>query len=360
MSSLARLERLGPELDDAGADCLLVSEPSNLRYLTGFTGSNGLAVLGGAWRLFVTDFRYVEQAAEQVDSSFEHAQASGELIRWVAERLSEGEALRLGYDDGVVSVKAYERLRELLPESVELVKAGGVVERLREVKEPGEVSLIAEAARVADEAFEEVMGQGIVGRTERELALALEVAMRQRGASGPSFAPIIAAGAHGALPHAEPRDVAVREGELLVVDWGAVVDGYRSDCTRTVATGDVSGEAVLVYELVRSAQQVGIEALRAGASGFDVDRAVREVIAAAGYGERFGHGLGHGVGLVMHEDPRLSPRSGDVLVAGNVVTVEPGIYLPGRFGVRIEDLALVTDDGCELLTSVDKELRVLS
>lgn len=352
----SRVERLLGELEEAGVDCLLVGEPANLRYLTGFTGSNGVAVVGAEQRLFVTDFRYVEQAADEVDPAFERAWTQGELVRCVAERLS---GVRLGFDDGNLSVSAHERLRELLPESVELVKAGGIVERLRSVKDDGEISLIAEAARVADQAFEEVVGRGVVGRTERELALALEVAMRLRGA-GVAFEPIIAAGAHGALPHAEPRDVAVKEGDLLVVDWGAMVDGYRSDCTRTVAAGEVSDDAREVYEVLLAAQRIGVDAVRAGAGGVDVDRAVREAIGAAGYAEQFGHGLGHGVGLDVHEAPRLSWRSDDVLAAGNVVTVEPGIYLPGRFGIRIEDLTVVRDDGCEVLTRVDKELRLVA
>jgi Xaa-Pro aminopeptidase len=360
MPTPGRIERLLEKLSETGVDCLLVGWGPDLRYLTGFTGSNGLALVGRDERLFVTDFRYVEQAGEEVDPSFERAQASGELLPWVAQRLSEAGPLRLGFDDSNLSVRAYEQLRELAPEGVEPVAAGGLVAELRMVKEAGEVELIAAAARVADEAFEEVVGSGVVGRTERELALALEVEMRLRGASGPSFSPIVAAGAHGALPHAEPRDMGVEEGQLVVFDWGAVVDGYCSDCTRTVAAGEVSGEAREVYELVRSAQQVGLEAVRAGADGVEVDRAVREVIASAGYGERFGHGLGHGVGLEPHERPRLSPRSEDVLQAGNVVTVEPGVYLTGRFGVRIEDLLVVTENGCEVLTGLDRTLRVVA
>lgn len=355
-----RSERLLEELEQAGADCLLVSEPANLRYLTGFTGSNGVAVVGQQARAFVTDFRYVEQAAGEVDPGFERAQASGELLRWVAEHVSAGGATRLGFDDAHQSVREHARLRELLPGQVELVAAGGLVERLRQVKEPKEIELIAAAASLAGEAFEAVVSRGVVGRTERELALALEVAMRERGASGASFPSIIATGAHGALPHAEPRDVAVQAGELLVIDWGAVVDGYCSDCTRTLATGELDGEELEVYELVLEAQRVGVDAVRAGARAVEVDAAVRERIRAGGYGQQFGHGLGHGVGLGMHDGPALSSRSQDVLEAGNVVTVEPGVYLPGRFGVRIEDLVVVTDDGCRVLTGVDKGLRVIS
>lgn len=355
-----RIERLLGELEPAGVDCLLISGAANLRYLTGFTGSNGLAVVGERRRLFVTDFRYVEQAAGEVEASYEQAQAPGELLRGLAELLSQAAPMRMGFDDADLTVRERGRLRKLLPGEIELVEAGGLVERLRQVKEPREVELIAAAARLADEAFEAVVSRGVVGRTERELALALELAIRERGAWGPSFASIIAAGAHGALPHAEPRDVAVQAGELLVVDWGAVVDGYCSDCTRTLATGELDGEAREVYELVAEAQLAGLEAVRARARGVDVDAAVRQVIVTAGYGEQFGHGLGHGVGLETHEGPSLSTRSQDVLEAGNVVTVEPGVYLPGRFGVRIEDLVVVREDGCEVLTGLGKGLRVVS
>lgn len=356
---LGRTERLREEFEGAGIDRLLVSEPSNLRYLTGFTGSNGVAVVGEAL-LFLTDFRYVEQAAEEVDPDFERVQAPGELLRAVAERLAGAGSLRLGFDGGHLSFRDHARLRAWLPDAVELEEAGGLVERLRRVKEPGEVERIAAAARLADLALEEVLGREVVGRTERELALDLEVAMRRLGAVGPAFSPIVAAGPHGALPHAEPRDVAVSAGELVVVDWGAVVDGYSSDCTRTFATGSLAGEPVAVYELVLSAQQAGVAAVRAGASGRQVDEVVRSVIDDGGYGEQFGHGLGHGVGLQTHEEPRLSPRSDDVLAAGNVVTIEPGIYLPGRFGVRIEDLVVVGETGCDVLTGLEKGLRVIS
>lgn len=356
----ARTERLLAEFGAAGIDRLLITELSNLRYLTGFTGSSGVALAGAEELLFVTDFRYVEQAAAEVDPAFQCVQASGELVRAVAERLDEAGPLRLGFDDAHVSVRVHGRLRDLLPDAVELVATAGLVERLRRVKEAGEVERIAAAARLADEALEEVLARGVVGRTERELGLALEVAMRSRGATAPSFSPIIAAGSHGALPHAEPRDVAVRAGKLLVVDWGAVVDGYCSDCTRTLATGDLDGQAVEVYELVLAAQEAGLAAVRAGAGGREVDAVVRGVIADGGYGEQFGHGLGHGVGLQTHEEPGLSPRSDDVLEAGNVVTIEPGVYLPGRFGVRIEDLVVVGDDGCQVLTGLGKGLRVVT
>jgi Xaa-Pro aminopeptidase len=204
-----------------------------------------------------------------------------------------------------------------------------------------------------------MLERGLTGRTERAVALDLEDEMRHRGAEAPSFPSIIAAGPHGALPHAEPRDVEIEGGSLVVIDWGAIVDGYCSDCTRTVATGELDGEAVDVYRLVQRAQQAGLDAVRAGPSGREVDAAARTLIEEAGHGEEFGHGLGHGVGLEVHEAPRLAKSDESALQAANVVTVEPGVYLPGRFGVRIEDLVVVTEDGAEVLSSVGKDLITL-
>jgi Xaa-Pro aminopeptidase len=256
-------------------------------------------------------------------------------------------------------VRDHRQLRQTLPDRVELVGVDGLVERLRVVKEPEEVERIREAAKVADAAFEELMAGGLVGRTERELAFELGADMYRLGASRPSFDTIIASGPRGALPHATPRDVEVKAGELAVIDWGAELDGYCSDCTRTVATGDPGAAAREVYALVLEAQKAGLDALQAGAAARAVDSAAREVIIAGGHGEQFGHGLGHGVGLEIHEAPRLSQRSDAVLEAGDVVTVEPGVYLPERFGVRIEDLVVVTDAGCEILTSITKDLLLI-
>jgi Xaa-Pro aminopeptidase len=259
-------------------------------------------------------------------------------------------------------VRAHERLRELLGSRWELVGATGLVGRERAVKEDGELAAIAAACELADEALRQVLDAGLAGRTEREVAFELETAMRRLGAEEPSFPSIVAAGAHGALPHAQPRSVEIGRDVLVTIDWGARLDGYCSDCTRTYATGEsISGQAREVYELVRSAQLAGLEALRAGPSGRAVDGAARAVIDAAGQGANFGHGLGHGVGLDIHEAPRLSRTAPEEpLLAGNVVSVEPGVYLPGALGVRIEDLAVVRDSGCEILTGLPKELTVVS
>jgi Xaa-Pro aminopeptidase len=353
-----RSQRLLELLPAAEVDLLLITALLNVRYLTGYTGSNGLALLGPETRVFTTDFRYVEQAAAEVDPSFDRRREQQELVEGIADLLPPGQ-LRLGFDDADVTVRQHVRLRELLPERVELVPAGGLVERVRAVKTPDEIERIRAASVAADAALVKVLEGGLFGRTERQLADELEAAMREQGAERPSFSPVVAAGAHGALPHASPRDVEVTPGELVVIDWGAELDGYCSDCTRTVAASEPSAEAREIYELVLSAQLTGLEAVHPGAGGREVDAAARAVIEEAGQGKNFGHGLGHGVGIEVHEAPRLSMRSEDRLVSGNVVTVEPGVYLPGRLGVRIEDLVVVTDSGAEILTSIDKQLTVV-
>ncbi len=352
-----RAQRLIDLLPEHEVDVLLVTALVNVRYLTGYTGSNGLALVGSQTRAFVTDFRYVEQAELEVDPSYERRRDQLELFDAIGALLPGGE-VRLGFEDTNITVRQHARLRELLPERIELVCAGGLVERLRAVKEIEEIERIRAATATADAALTQLLGQGLVGRTERELADALERAMREHGADRPAFESIVAAGPHGALPHARPRDVEVRRGDMVVIDWGAEVSGYCSDCTRTIAAGEPSSEAREIYQLVLAAEQAGIEAVRAGAGGREVDAVARAVIDAAGHGEHFGHGLGHGVGAEIHEAPRLSTRSEDELQTGNVVTVEPGVYLPGRLGVRIEDLVVVGEQGCEVLTSLDKQLLV--
>jgi len=348
-------------------DALLISDLVNLRWLTGFSGSSGAAVVGagadGA-RSFVTDFRYRTQVVDQLDRSWTTAIASDPLAG-VAAAVTElvaalgGGKLRVGFDDGTLTVRAHARLVELLPETAVLEPAGGVLEALRAVKEAGELTAIRAAAELADAAFTQVVQRGLVGRTEQAVALDLEVTMRNLGAQGSSFAPIVAAGAHGALPHASPRDVPIAPDTLVVIDWGAQLDGYASDCTRTLATGNLDPEAREVYEVVLRAQEAALAAVRPGPTGREVDAVARDLIDAAGHGEHFGHGLGHGVGLEVHEAPRLSKLGEDSLVAGNVVTVEPGVYLPGVVGVRIEDLVVVTEDGHDVLSGLSKDLTVV-
>jgi Xaa-Pro aminopeptidase len=362
----ARAERLASALAEQAVDFLLVGGAVDVRYLSGFSGTNGLVLVPaehGAAPQFFTDFRYATQAAGQVPKTFVREVVSIELLEAAVGGLEPrtGALGRLGFDEAATTVKQHRRLREVLPEGWELVGTTGLVGALREVKDPGEVARIRAAAQLADEALTEVLQEGVVGRTEREVALALETAMRRLGAQAPSFPSIVAAGAHSALPHAEPRAVAIPPDTLLTIDWGAELEGYCSDCTRTYATGSISAAQREVYELVRNAQEAAQAALRAGPSGREIDGVARAIIEGAGHSEHFGHGVGHGVGMEVHEAPRLSRTAGEqALRAGNVVTIEPGVYLPGRFGVRIEDLVLVGEDGGEALNGLPKELTEVS
>lgn len=366
MSELARLARLTSALREQGVDGLLVSAPVNVRYLCGYTGSNGLLLVDAgeqAEHRFFTDFRYVTQSAEQVPEGIEREITPGDLLEAAARALGEGAvggSQRLGFDDASLTVKQHSRLRELLARGWELVPCSGIVERLREVKDEREIERIRAASALADQALSEVLEAGLLGRTEREVAIELELRMRRLGAKAPSFPSIVASAEHGALPHAEPRDVEIVAGVLVTIDWGAYLDGYCSDCTRTYATGKLPSGAVEAYELVLSAQEAGIEAVRSGISGREVDEIARTIIDNAGHSEHFGHGLGHGVGMEIHEAPRLSRTAPEEpLRAGNIVTVEPGVYVPGSLGVRIEDLVLIGETGCERLTSLPKQLITL-
>ena len=347
---MSRADRVAAALE---VDALLLTDLVNLRYVTGFTGSNGMAVVGRDIRRFITDFRYVEQAAQEVDG-FDREQAPQDFNDALKEGWPEG-TFRLGFEDQHVSVRRHRRLREVVPDRIELVAAGGVVEGLRAVKEPGEVERITAAAALADEVYDLLREQGLTGRAEREVAFALETEMRRRGAE-PSFTSIVASGPRGALPHAVPTEEPIPRDTLVTLDIGAQLDGYCSDCTRTWATGELPDDLAEAYDVVRRAQAEALSAVRPGREGRELDAVARDIIEAAGHGEHFGHGLGHGVGLEVHEGPRLARTAEGRLVAGNVVTIEPGIYLPGRGGVRIEDLVVVTEDGQRVLSRTTKDL----
>jgi Xaa-Pro aminopeptidase len=348
-----RGDRLEAALAERELDRMLVTDLTNVRYLTGFTGTNGACICGKGLRLFFTDFRYTERAAAEV-AGWEPITVEGDWLAAIAERL-EG---RVGFEDDQMAVRSLAKLKEKLAEGVEAVPAGGAVEKLRRVKDDGELAAIEEASKLADQVWEWSVERGFTGRTERDVARAAEARIRELGGD-PSFPAIVAAGPNGALPHAEPGEREIGRGELVVFDMGAQLDGYCSDGTRTYATGDPGEAGRAVYATVLEAQLTGLDAVRAGVKGEEVDVVARKVIDDAGHAKHFGHGLGHGVGLEVHEGPRLSPKSDDVLSAGEVVTVEPGIYLPGNLGVRIEDFVVVTEDGYRNLSTVPKELTVV-
>ena len=350
---MTRADRVEELLAERELDSLLVTNLVNVRYLTGYTGTNGACVVGGGRRVFLTDFRYMTQAGREVEG-FDVEQGRQDLLEDAAAHL----AGRVGFEDFTMTVRQRERLRGFAGDETELLPAGRLVEGVRTVKEDGELASIRAAAALADEVLSGLAERGLAGRTERDVAVELEAEMRRLG-SDPSFPSIVAGGANGALPHARPGDDPIAPGSLVVVDLGCVVDGYCSDCTRTFATGAIADEAAAVYDLVLRTQLRSLERVGPGAECREVDAFAREAIEAAGHGEHFGHGLGHGVGLEVHELPTLSRVADGELRPGQVVTVEPGVYVPERFGVRIEDLVVVADGGREVLSGFPKELTTV-
>jgi Xaa-Pro aminopeptidase len=351
---VSRADRLAELVGQRELKMLFVSDLVNVRYLTGFSGTNGACLVGPEVRVFFTDFRYTERAAQEVGDEWERPEAERELLPQIAARMRG----KVGFEDGKLSVRQHRRLAEAVSDQVELAPAGDLVEELRAVKDEGEIERIAAAAELADQVYGWALERGLAGRTERDVARACEARIRELGAE-PSFPPIVAGGENGALPHAEPGEREIAAGELVVFDMGALLDGYCSDCTRTFATGEPGEDARQVYELVREAQAAALEAVRSGPAASEVDQVPRRMIAAAGHGEHFGHGTGHGVGLEVHEGPRLAASSDEVLREGNVVTIEPGVYVPGGFGVRIEDLVVVTESGYRNLSGLPKDLQIV-
>jgi Xaa-Pro aminopeptidase len=353
---VTRISRLAALLEEP----LLVAGPpyvlggqANVRYLTGLASSNSAVLVepDGTATLFA-DFRYAARG-RQVEG-VEFVEVPRNLVAGIGERLA---GRRVGFEEAHLPYAGYRTLAEA---GVELTPTSGIVESLRAVKDAAEIEIMRRAGALSDGIFEALSRERFSGRTERELAWWVERAFRDAGAEGVSFPAVVAAGETATSPHAEPAERAIEEGVLVVVDAGCVVDGYCSDCTRTFAVGELSERLREIYALCLDAQLTGLAAVAPGAHGRDVDAAARDLIAAAGLGEAFGHGLGHGVGIQIHEGPVLRPESEDVLEPGNVVSVEPGIYLPGVGGVRIEDLVLVTDDGAERLTRFTKELLTVA
>ena len=353
-----RLERCRILLEACGVDGIVVSDSMDVRYLSGFRGDDATLVVTRDAALICTDSRFWEQVHAEV-TGFTLVKTSGELpaetVAAAAERL--GPAATLGFQGAVVSYADYRTLRRRHRGRLRDLRSR--VSMLRAVKSEPEVVLMRHAAEVTDAAVAAVVSRGLVGRSEAEVAWDLRAEYHRLGAEGEAFPAIVAGGDHGALAHALPGDRVIAPGELVVMDTGARVDGYCSDITSTFAAGEPAPESRAIYDVVLEAQLAGLAATRAGAHGqADVDAACRSIITAAGYGDVFGHGTGHGVGLAVHEAPGLGRTRGDRLEAGMVCTVEPGIYIEGSLGVRIEDTVLVTDDGCERLTRYPKELQV--
>ena len=356
MDVAGRVERLRAKLAGAGCDSLLVTKLVNIRYLTGFTGSAALLLVGPDDLLFVSDGRYGDQAGEQLAAAGVDAriEISGTEQRRIVAGAAEG-VTRIGLEADAVTWAAQRTYAEEWFPDAELVPTEGLVDELRLVKDDGEASRIAAAAAVADAAFAQVRPRLGDGPTEADFALDLDTAIRRLGADGNSFETIVASGPNGAMPHHRPGPRRITEGDLVVLDFGAVVDGYCSDMTRTVMVGAPTAEQQRMLDVVATAQQAGVDAVAAGVDCKVVDGACRAVIAEAGWGEAFVHGTGHGVGLEIHEAPRVANSSDATLAAGHVVTVEPGVYLSGIGGVRIEDTVVVTTDGCRVVTAAPKD-----
>ncbi len=356
---LARLSRLRPHLAEAGLEGLVVSSSSNVFYLSGFRGSSGALLITSDQALLLSDFRYRLQARQQAPN-FEFVEVERKLLFTLGDVAREQGIARLGYDQANLTCELHDQLSEGAS-GVELALAGGLVEELRAVKSKDEIALIRAAASLADQALSKMMGLLKPGVSERDIALEGEFFMRRAGAEAAAFDFIVASGPNSALPHAETSDRCLQSGDLVVIDMGARVGGYCSDITRTLAIKTASTQAQEIYHIVYRAQRAAAAAVKAGVIGGEVDRIARNLIEATGYGDAFGHSLGHGVGVEVHEAPRLRRGEEAQLLPGQVVTVEPGIYLDGLGGVRLEDLLVVTEKGTETLTGspMPEELPVI-
>lgn len=353
MDVQGRIERLLARLAQENVDAFLVMRPENRFYLSGFTGSAGALVVTARQVYFLADFRYFEQAREQCPL----CQVVGfkeSLYDALAEKLPQWGVSRLGCEGDFLTYKQVVTLQEKL-ENIPVTPLYGLVEELRQVKDPGEIELLSRAVALADRAFEHILDYLKPGVTEWDVAVELECFMRRLGARKSAFDTIVASGPRGALPHGVASHRVICEGDLVTMDFGCLYRGYNSDLTRTVVVGSPAPRQEEIYRLVLAAQRAALAAVRAGVKACEVDRAAREVIASAGYGENFGHSTGHGVGLAVHEDPSVSKKNETVLQPGMVITVEPGIYLPGWGGVRIEDMVVVEEQGCRILTRAPKD-----
>ncbi|MFC4769137.1 M24 family metallopeptidase [Effusibacillus consociatus] len=352
-----RLVKLRKQLAQQPCDGMLIVKPENRRYISGFTGSAGYLLITGKDAILITDFRYTEQAQEQAPH-FEVVKHGSSAHETILAHLNRLGIKRLGFEKDYLTYAIYSTFQEKFA-PIELVPLEGIVEKLRAVKDEHEIAIIRKAAEIADAAFSHITGFLKPGITELDVAVELEFFMRKLGAKSSSFDIIVASGARSSLPHGVATDKVLEKGDFVKLDFGALYQGYCSDITRTVVLGEPSDKQREIYNIVAEAQLYALEHLKAGMTGKEADALAREIIKNKGYGDHFGHGLGHGIGLYIHEEPRLSSLSNDVLEPGMVVTVEPGIYVAGFGGVRIEDDVVITESGIEILTSSIKDLLIL-
>jgi Xaa-Pro aminopeptidase len=353
MKRMDRLQIFRENLRKSQVDGMIVTHPENRRYLSGFTGSAGILLIGPDRALLAVDFRYWEQAALEAES-FETVKSGKNLFQGIAEQIAALNWRTVGFEPEGLTYRDYQDLRGILPELVELKPLPDFISQQRGVKEPAEIELLAKAARITDLAWKKTLQCIKPGIKESEVGLEFDYQLRLNGAEGSAFDTIVASGPRAALPHAAPTDRKIRTGDLVIIDGGAKYRGYHGDMTRTVVLGKADSKQREIYRIVLEAQRKALESIRPGVIGKVVDAVARDYISAEGYGEYFGHGLGHSVGLNIHENPRFSPYEEQSIPAGTVITVEPGIYVPEWGGVRIEDLVVVEENGIRNLTGSPK------
>jgi Xaa-Pro aminopeptidase len=357
-SVVKRLRKLRTLIAEKGLDALLLSQPENLRYLSGFTGSSGWLLISEHKAILATDFRYVEQAkGESLD--FEITQTKREFRDWFPGLVSDLGCHKLGFEANFISYDIFHKLSEAIKTkqvNLELVPTTGIVEQLRSIKDPEELGFIKKAVELVDAVFEQAKGIIRPGITEKEAAWEIEKFLRQQGSEGMPFEIIVASGPNSALPHARPTEKPICAGEPVLIDMGARINGYCSDFSRTLFLGETAKSLQEIYNIVLKAQAAAIEGIESGMDASQADRLARSIVEQSGYGDAFGHGLGHGVGLAVHEFPVLGPSSSDSLADGMVFTVEPGIYLAGQGGVRIEDMVVLENGKAKVLTKAKKDL----
>ncbi|EMF0464328.1 aminopeptidase P family protein [Enterococcus hirae] len=353
---MLRVEKLRKKMQEENLDSFLITSPYNLRYLTNFTGTTGLAVITLEKAFFITDFRYTEQAAAQAQG-FEIIKNVGPIFEEVADLVQKEGLRELGFEETTVSFLEYSVLEEII--DAQLIPISGMIEELREIKDEEEIAIIEKACSIADLAYDHILKMIQPGMTEIEVANQLDFYMRSIGASGVSFETIVASGLRSAMPHGVASKKIIEQGDLITIDFGCYYEGYVSDMTRTFAIGDPGEQLKEIYQIVLEAQLAVLEVAKPGVTGKQLDAVARDYITKHGYGEAFGHSTGHGIGLEIHEGPNVSVRAEKQFVPGNIITDEPGIYLPGIGGVRIEDDLLITSDGNRVLTHSPKELIIL-
>lgn len=353
---MGKIEKIVSALEEHGLDGILITSPYNRRYASNFTGTAGTVLISREKSVFITDFRYVEQAAKQC-KGFEIVKQKESMTEEIANKIEELGIKKLGFEQDFVTFSTYKQFQSRF--KTELIPVSGIIEKLRLIKSESEIKILKEAARIADAAFDHIIKFIQPGITELEVSNELEFFMRKAGAISSSFDTIVASGVRSALPHGVATDKIIEKGDFITLDYGAYYQDYVSDITRTIAVGDPDPKLKEIYDIVYEAQKRGLKDLKPGMSGKEADALTRDYITEKGYGEYFGHSTGHGIGLEVHEGPNLSMKSQYILEPGMVVTVEPGIYVAGLGGVRIEDDTIITENGNERLTHSTKELIIL-